>query len=316
VRAFLDHSQALAQLFTDIRVAGVLLLSHLFVNPDVIAFGGGRMKIPGSKSVCGIAGLVLMVAVGPALRSQAPSIAAEHPIGPAFDGGGRFGGFGAHAPVTGAPYSAVRVTTSVQTLANGSTITHVSQEKLARDSSGRTYMAELPSATNQGGSQRSFVRVFDPVNHTATSWSANSKQATVVHQPEEGQFRGARGPAAGETAGAGRFRGDGQAPTVESLGSKTINGIVVQGTRTTRVIPAGARGNSEPLTITHETWYSSELKIEVQRTETDPRFGTTTMELTNLDRSEPSAALFQAPEGFTVKEMTPGQRRGGFAAAQ
>jgi hypothetical protein len=272
------------------------------------------MKIPISKSVYGIAGLVLMLAAGPILVAQAPSIAGEHPIGPAFDGGGRFGGFRS-GPVTGAPYSALRTTTHVQTLANGSTITRVSQEKLARDSSGRTYMETLPSATGEGGPQRSFVRVFDPVNRTATSWSANSKQATVVHLPEEGQFRGARGGAAGETAGVGRFHGNGQAPTVESLGSKTINGIVVQGTRTTRVIPAGAQGNSEPLTITHETWYSSDLKLEVQRTDTDPRFGTTTTELTNLNRDEPSAALFQAPEGFTVKELTPGQRRGGFEAA-
>jgi hypothetical protein len=274
------------------------------------------MRIPVAKFVCGVAGLVVLA--GPMLMAQTPSIAGEHFVGPRFEGGG-FGGFGAHTPVTGAPYSALRTTTHVQTLANGSTVTHTNQVKLARDSSGRTYMEELPSTTETGrGAARSFVRVFDPVSRTTTSWSSNSKQATVVHLPEEGQFRGARGPAgSGETAGVGRFRGgNNQTANVESLGNKTINGIVVQGTRTTRVIPAGAQGNSEPLTITHETWYSSDLKLEVQRTDTDPRFGTTTVELTNLDRAEPSAALFQAPAGFTVKELTPGQRRGGFEPAQ
>jgi hypothetical protein len=273
------------------------------------------MKIPIRKFACGFAGLVMLA--GPILTAQTPSIVADQPIGPRFEGGAS-GGFGAHTPVTGAPYSALRTTTRLQTLANGSTITHTNQVKLARDSSGRTYTEELPSATETGrGPARSFVRVFDPVSRTATSWSSNSKQATVVHFPEEGQFRGSRGPAAaGDTAGVGRFRGgNNQAANVESLGSKTINGIVVQGTRTTRVIPAGQNGNSEPLTITHETWYSSDLKLEVQRTDTDPRFGTITVEVTNIDRSEPSAALFQAPANLTVKELTPGQRRGGFEAA-
>lgn len=275
------------------------------------------MRIPIGKSVCGFAGLVLMIAAGPMVAAQTPSIAVGgHEFAGGFEGGPGADGFGAHTPVTGAPYSALRTTTHVQTLANGSTITHTNQANEARDSSGRTYFATVPSTTQTTGPQRSFVRVFDPVSRTVTSWSANSKQATLVHLPEEGQFRGAHGAAAGETAGVGRFRGNNQTANVESLGSKTVNGIVVQGTRTTRVIPAGAQGNSEPLTITHETWYSSDLKLEVQRTDTDPRFGTTTVEVTNIDRAEPSAALFQAPEGFTVKEITPGPHRGGFVAAQ
>lgn len=281
------------------------------------------------------AGLALMVIAAPTLAAQAPNIAVERGAGPGitagagpamaagFDGGA-FHGFGMRAPVTGAPYSAVRTTTRVETLANGSTITHTSQAKEARDSSGRTYLESLPKAT-ESGEAHSFVRVFDPVNRVSISWSSNAKQATLVHLPEPanfgpGQFAGGARWAAGESAGANerpaRLRRSSDAVTTESLGSKTISGVVADGTRVTRVIAAGKMGNSEALTITHDTWVAQDLKLEVERVDTDPRFGTTTVEVTNLSREEPSAALFQAPAGFAVKEMTAGARRGGFEAAQ
>jgi hypothetical protein len=275
-----------------------------------------------ARFVPGLAGLALVLYAAPALTAQAANVAAEHGawqggtgqgIAAGFDRGG-IHGFGMRAPVTGAPYSAIRTTTRVETLANGSTITHASQVKEARDSNGRTYIASLPSSA-EGAQAHSFVRVFDPVNRVAISWSSNAKQATLVHLPEPGQFAGARGMAAGENAGPVRFRGNSDAVTTESLGSKTINGVVADGTRVTRVIAAGKMGNSEALTITHDTWVSQDLKLEVERVDTDPRFGTTTVEVTNLSREEPSAALFQAPAGFAVKEATMGARLGGFEAA-
>jgi hypothetical protein len=276
------------------------------------------MKNFGGKGVCG-AVVALMLSAGPMLLAQD-----GHEFG-RFEGGG---GFGVHQPTTGAPYSAMRTTTHLQTLANGTTITHTNQLKEARDSSGRTYVATVPNPAEGERGMHSFTHVFDPVSRESISWSADSKQATVVHLADAGQFQGARGAgtgdaAAGPAAGQGRFRGmnagRNSGVTTESLGSKTINGLVAEGTRTTRVIPAGKMGNSEPLTIVHETWFSQDLKIELMRTDTDPRFGTTTVQVTNVDRSEPNAALFQAPAGFAVKERTMaprGGQRGGFQAAQ
>jgi hypothetical protein len=273
------------------------------------------MKILRGGCVCGVASLSFALAATVAVTAQAPGVGVEHGFGPGF-AGSEFHGFGMRTPVTGAPYSAIRTTTSVQTLANGSTITHTNQVKEARDSSGRTYMETLPEAAATGGAARSFVRVFDPVSHESISWSANTKQATIVHLPEPGQFAGPRGLAGGDAARAERFAENNQAVTKETLGSKTINGIVVEGTRTTRVIPAGVHGNSEALTITHDSWVSPDMKLEIERVDTDPRFGTTTVEVTNVSRDEPSAALFQAPAGYQVKEMTMGGRRGGLEAAQ
>jgi len=283
------------------------------VNPDVEEVA---MNSCLGRSVYG--GLVLALAVAPLLVAQAPVAGPGgrgfgHGFGPGFEAGAGFGGFRG-APVTGAPYSAVRTTTHVETLANGATITHTSQVKEARDSSGRTYFATVPDPAEGARGARSFVRVFDPVNRESITWSSTSKQATVMHLPDPSQFQ-ARGMAAGASHGPGRFRGNSADAKTEDLGSKTLNGLVVNGTRTTRVIPAGAQGNSEALTVTHETWVSADLKLEVERIDTDPRFGTTTVEVSNINQAEPNAALFQAPAGFTVNERTMGQRGPAVAAA-
>ncbi len=94
----------------------------------------------------------------------------------------------------------------------------------------------------------------------------------------------------------------------EDLGMKTIDGLEVKGTRVTQLIPVGREGNDRPLTVTTETWFCPDLKIMVESINDDPRSGTSTMELTNVDRGEPDPVLFQAPAGYTVKEQFPGQQ--------
>jgi hypothetical protein len=39
----------------------------------------------------------------------------------------------------------------------------------------------------------------------------------------------------------------------------------------------------------------------------DPRTGTRITEVTNLDRGEPNPALFQVPEGYTMRDRYPGK---------
>ena len=54
---------------------------------------------------------------------------------------------------------------------------------------------------------------------------------------------------------------------------------------------------------------ADDLKVPVMTKVTDPRFGTTTMELTNINRSQPDSPLFQVPSDYTVKK---GPRGRGF----
>jgi hypothetical protein len=89
------------------------------------------------------------------------------------------------------------------------------------------------------------------------------------------------------------------------LGTQIINGVQAEGTRYTRTIPAGAIGNQNPIVITSERWFSSDLQIVVLSKRTDPRAGETITQLTNIQRGEPEASLFQVPSDYTVKQGGP-----------
>jgi hypothetical protein len=90
--------------------------------------------------------------------------------------------------------------------------------------------------------------------------------------------------------------------TTEDLGSQTMQGVTVTGTRTTRTIPTGQIGNDAPISIVTEVWTSPDLKTVVFSKRTDPRMGEQTFQLTNITRSEPDPSLFTVPAGFTVTD--------------
>ena len=89
-----------------------------------------------------------------------------------------------------------------------------------------------------------------------------------------------------------------------------INGVSAQGTRHTRTIPAGQIGNEKAITIVSEKWYSPDLQMTVMSKHSDPRFGQTTYNLTNIQQKEPDASLFAVPAGYTIQQggRGPGMR--------
>lgn len=91
----------------------------------------------------------------------------------------------------------------------------------------------------------------------------------------------------------------------ESLGKQNIGGVEAEGTRTTATIPAGEIGNDRAIEMVSERWYSPELQVIVMTRHTDPRFGETSYQLTNISRTEPARELFEVPAGYTVKEASP-----------
>jgi hypothetical protein len=207
------------------------------------------------------------------------------------------------------PYTGIRKTTRVQKLANGATITQESTAKEARDSIGKTYRETRPEAPMSSEGQvpsMSFFNVYDPVNRLSISWSSRSKEATVFHMPEPQPVRQAPRSVTLPQPAFVPVRPERGA--VENLGTKTINGVEAKGTRYTETFPAGKVGNDQPLTITHEMWMSTELRVQVLQIDDDPRTGVRTVELTEIERGEPDPALFQPPEGYTVKDQFPNQQ--------
>ena len=90
--------------------------------------------------------------------------------------------------------------------------------------------------------------------------------------------------------------------TTEDLGSQSMQGVTVTGTRTTSKIPKGQIGNDAPISIVTEVWTSPDLQTVVYSKRTDPRMGEQTFQLTNITRSDPDPSSFTVPSGFTVTD--------------
>ena len=108
-------------------------------------------------------------------------------------------------------------------------------------------------------------------------------------------------------AGGGRGRGVqpvrvGQEAKEESLGQKVVEGVMADGKRVTTVLPAGAVGNQQPITILTEQWFSPDLEILVMTRHSDPRTGETAYTVSNITRAEPQATLFDVPADYTMLE--------------
>jgi hypothetical protein len=212
-----------------------------------------------------------------------------------------FGGFHGGKVVTGAPFSAVAVTTMSHSLADGTKISNTNKVTLYRDSQGRFRKEGGMPQVDEAPADlpRSFVVISDPVGSKNYLLNPDKKIAHVTQFRERGPKGGA--PAADAAKGE-RGWGDNPNATKTSLGTQSINGISAEGTRYTRVIPAGQIGNDKPITITREVWYSPDLQMVVQSKHSDPRFGDTTYSLTNIQRTEPAANLFIVPSDYTLKQ--------------
>jgi len=88
--------------------------------------------------------------------------------------------------------------------------------------------------------------------------------------------------------------------SVESLGTRQIEGVSASGVRMTTTIPAGEIGNLLPIDLVTERWFSQELGMAVLITRHDPRSGDTTYRLTNIIRNEPPPDLFTVPSDYRV----------------
>jgi hypothetical protein len=235
-----------------------------------------------------------------------------------FDRGG--------VPVVGAPYSATITNESVQTLADGNRIVQNSSGTIARDSQGRTRQdAPLPVIGNLAvANAPHLVFIRDPVAQTSYTLNLTDKIAQKMPTPPPLPGNLPPGAASGPgpvviQMGGGVATGGPMPPgapptalfiqrnlatddksqeTTESLGSQTMGGVLVNGVRTTRTIPAGQVGNDKPIQIVTEIWTSPDLQTIVYSKRSDPRMGDQTFQLTDIQRAEPDPSLFTVPADF------------------
>lgn len=224
---------------------------------------------------------------------------------------------------------------SVQTLADGTTITRDSNELAARDSQGRFLSSRTgPFALgNSADDTITSANANDPVDGTRSNWNSRTRKATVIKMPPGDQLRGcwvsdsgttsmsfggqrlAQPPPTGSIGtGSGLAGGSITAsvgplstppirprPTKEDLGTAAIMGLEAHGTRMTFTTPVGEIGNDRPLVRSTETWTAPGLFLPLRQITNDPRTGTETREVVSLDLSEPPISTFQPPEGYEIQ---------------
>jgi hypothetical protein len=218
-------------------------------------------------------------------------------------------------PVEQAPYSAEIVTEVTQEFADGNRIERRTTSSVARDGRGRVRREQQLAAIGPvlpDGDVR-IVTISDPI--AGVHYSLDSTRKSAIRTRPPGHLRAPGGlpppppPPPGAGAGAAimferRVEGaPSQDVRTEKLGSKEIEGVAAEGSRTTTTIPAGAIGNVRAIEITSERWYSPELRVVVYSRRSDPRFGDTTYRLTNIVRAEPDPTLFQVPPDYKTEEM-------------
>jgi hypothetical protein len=150
------------------------------------------------------------------------------------------------------------------------------------------------------------VFINDPIGGVSYILNAEAKTAQKLPTPK-GEFAegGVAHAAMGAVGHAGiRVQHRRAAATQqferESLGTKTIEGVQAEGTRTVFTIAAGEIGNERPIQTVTERWYSPQLQTVVLTKTSDPRMGETTYALTNINLAEPAHALFEVPADYNV----------------
>ncbi len=262
------------------------------------------------------------------IDTQVSPAGASGPGGPGMHHGGPGFGHGmpAHvASITNAPFSAKYTVEAEHTAPGPDGVVHkfTTTDSVYRDSLGRTRedittpapRSHKPSSDGSTstpaspGTTQTMTVIADPVSNTVTRLMPDRKIAMVETVPAD-FFKHAAAREAAQAAGTTRHR-DNAATT--DLGSKTFAGVVASGRRTTVTFPArNGEAESTPATMTHETWFSPDLKLEVSSSEIGSR-GTNSDVLTSLTKAEPDATLFKIPDGYTVKTAPAhdGMRRGG-----
>ncbi len=208
--------------------------------------------------------------------------------------------YGLHIPaVRGVPFSAKVELETVSQLQDGAQITRKTYNLVARDLTGRTHNERRNWITWEGEEPRlNSVELYDPETRTRTDLFPASKLARQWVASATTQAASGVATAKPET-------------TKEEIGEDTLEGMPVKGTRVTQIYATGAMGNDRPLTIVTEYWYAAELRLNLLTKRTDPRYGTQTVRVTELERREPDAELFVIGSEYKiVNESGPTQRAG------
>jgi hypothetical protein len=197
---------------------------------------------------------------------------------------------GQSGPVIGKPVSASEVRRTEQTLSDGSHVNNSETEHFYRDAMGR-----MRTETSSG------AVIFDPVagftydlttgRKTFTKSRNKQNAVTTIAAAAHRSSTSSQSVESKQSTDKGNF--------TEDLAPQFLHGVYAKGSRITVIIPAGTFGNDRDLKVVNERWFSDDLKLLLRSSNSDPRFGVTTYELTDISQAPPDPALFQVPTDYT-----------------
>lgn len=220
-----------------------------------------------------------------------------------FEFGGLMGGFGGKT-VTGKPFQATFTVTRTETLP-GNSITNTTTGTVARSGDGSTFRdakfsAIGPWASSGKAHEYAYIRNMTMGTQYIVNVARGTFSAFPIreHQPPQGWENRRNSQSSGNETVADNPNATYKDPVTNAVYSN------VDDRKITRTIPAGEIGNLNPIVTTTERWYSNDLDVLLMETRSDPRFGTSTYQLSNIGLS-PSASLFAPDPSF--KEVQRGR---------
>lgn len=221
------------------------------------------------------------------------------------------------AGVRNAPFSAEAVTEFTQILGDGNRIERSYSSSIARDGQGRTRreqeVAMLGPLAGLTSDDAMLIVISDPVSGreiTLDEKARTFRESPAMQIKGLAAFEAGKGGWVAYTAASSAEWTKADALKVaetkivetkavsQPLGTRTIEGVSAEGTRTTMTIPAGSIGNVNDINVVTERWFSKDLQMDVLISRRDPRSGDTIYRLRNIVRSEPPPDLFTVPAGY------------------
>ena len=206
-------------------------------------------------------------------------------------------------PVPGAPFSGTVEIVSRQSMPDGSVYVRRTTNHIARNSLGVIYneRRKLEAPDFEGEPPVLSSHIYDPQTRVNTFLSPDTHIARqmVLSAPPA--------PPANSTPNTSVTSGDAQNLKTQDLGTETVAGLLLHGTRKLKTIPATLSGTGREVTVTDDYWYSEDLKVYLVLKHNDPRTGEQIVGIVKAERNEPDPLTFQIPAGYKILDETPVQ---------
>jgi hypothetical protein len=220
------------------------------------------------------------------------------------------------------PYSAQFTVINVATRPDGNLESYHYTEFQAFDSRGRRLEMTISPDPNHKGPPQTIAFECDPTTNTEYRWDSLRRRLVVLKMPspeestgcwesEDGDYfinfdvaRRLRAEAGARTRRLDEYvrEPNNASPLIEDLGTRILQGVQVQGTRTTYP-PAKSSTDPEPPYVMEEHWKSPLLGMWLEQEVDYPTSRAHNVKwsrkVANLNLNEPEPSTFDRPRGYT-----------------